>query len=94
MHRDIVVSVPKDAVNLGYSPICEVQGLYIPGRVFSVQAHPEFSGFIMTSILEARRAQAIFNDDVYQSGLSRADNDHDGVLVSMVIWRFLLNRNL
>lgn len=94
MHRDIVVSVPKDAINLGHSPVCEVQGMYIPHRVISVQAHPEFSSFIMESILSARRDQGIFGEDLYQNGLSRAEKHHDGVLVSTVIWKFLLNDEL
>lgn len=94
MHRDIVTGVPEGAVNLGNSPVCDVQGLYIPHRVISVQAHPEFSGFIMSSILNARRDQGIFGDDLFQSGLSRAEKAHDGVLVSAVIWRFLLSGDL
>lgn len=94
MHRDIVTAVPEGAINLGHSAVCDVQGLYIPHRVISVQAHPEFSGFIMSSILDTRRGQGIFGEDLYQSGLSRADKTHDGVLVSTVIWRFLLSGDL
>jgi GMP synthase-like glutamine amidotransferase len=94
MHRDIVVDVPEDAINLGHSPVCQVQGLYIPQRVLSVQAHPEFTGFIMQGILNTRREQGVFDDALFNSGWSRAEKDHDGIMVSAVIWKFLLNDDL
>ncbi|KAF4125826.1 Glutamine amidotransferase class-I, partial [Geosmithia morbida] len=60
------------AQNLGDSPVCSIQGMLIPGRVLSVQGHPEFSQFIMNTILEARHGQKIFSDELYESGVQRA----------------------
>lgn len=89
MHQDIVTTVPKGATNLGSSPTCEIQGLYIPQRVLSLQAHPEFSEAIMDDILRRRHDQKIITDEVYTSAMGRAGNSHDGFLTSKVVWKFL-----
>lgn len=89
MHRDAVLEVPKDLVSLGSSPRCSIQGLYRPGEILSVQAHPEFDGFIMTQILNFRRG-VVFDEDMFKDGMSRAEESHDGVLFSRAICRFFL----
>jgi GMP synthase (glutamine-hydrolysing) len=91
MHQDIVKTLPEGAVNLGSSPVCEIQGLYIPRRAIAVQAHPEFNDFIMSSILRKRHGQGIFPDDVYESGMARAEKQHDGLHVCKTFWRFMLD---
>lgn len=90
MHRDAVLELPRDVENLGSSPLCEYQGLYVPGRVFALQAHPEFDEFIMKAIINARHEQKIFDDALYQDGSSRAGKQHDGQTVAAAVWRFLL----
>ena len=89
MHQDIVATLPEGAVNLGSNAKCEFQGMYIPKRVIAVQAHPEFSQQIIEGVLKARRGRVI-TDELYHSGMSRAATPHDGLLVSKVFWRFLL----
>lgn len=91
MHQDIVKSLPEDAINLGHSPVCEIQGLHIPKRAISLQAHPEFSGFIMNNILNMRHDQKVFSDELYESGISRVEKHHDGLHVCKSFWRFLLD---
>lgn len=90
MHRDAVLEVPEDLVSLGSSPRCGIQGLYGPGKVLSIQAHPEFDDFIMTQILHFRHDQGIFDDGMFKDGISRAEKPHDGLLVSQAICRFFL----
>lgn len=92
MHRDIVHDVPNGCVNLGHSPRCGVQGLYIPKRVLTVQGHPEFNEYIMSRVLEMRHEQKIFDDDLFQDGMSRAGKPHDGQRIGATICKFLLNR--
>lgn len=92
MHRDAVLEVPQGALNLGSSPRCEIQGLYKPGRVLSFQAHPEFDSEIMSEILKTRHSQNVFNDSMYEDGSSRANKKHDGVVVSALIWKFVLGQ--
>ncbi|KAG9258120.1 class I glutamine amidotransferase-like protein [Emericellopsis atlantica] len=90
MHQDIVATLPEGSVLLGKSPKCEIQGFYIPKRVLTLQAHPEFSEFIMDQVMRRRFEQKIFTPEVYESGISRASKEHDGLKVSKVIWKFLL----
>lgn len=90
MHRDVVRTVPEGFDNLGTSPRCGVQGLYMPNRALSVQAHPEFDHFIMTRILEKRCLDGVFDDVMYKAGRAGAMLEHDGVLVSVAILGSLL----
>lgn len=89
MHQDIVSSLPPGAQNLGDSPVCAIQGMLIPGRVLSVQGHPEFNGFIMGTILDARHGK-VFDDELYASGMQRAKAAHDGNLIGGVAWKLIL----
>ncbi|KAE8152189.1 Aldehyde/histidinol dehydrogenase [Aspergillus avenaceus] len=90
MHRDIVFEVPKGFVNLGSTPLCEIQGLYEPGRAFTVQGHPEFDEFVMTNLVTIRNKQGVFDDDLAQDALSRAGNQADGVLIAKTICKLIL----
>ena len=92
MHRDVVLNIPEGFQNLGTSPRCDVQGLYLQNRAFSMQAHPEFDDSIMQSILEKRHGEGIFSDELYEDGNTRAVLEHDGVLISTTILRLLLHR--
>ncbi|KAE8355059.1 class I glutamine amidotransferase-like protein [Aspergillus coremiiformis] len=91
MHRDIVYEVPQGCVNLGSSDRCEVQGLYIPQRILTVQGHPEFDEFVMTELISLRHGQGIFGDGLSQDGLSRAGKQHNGILVGKTACRFILS---
>lgn len=90
MHRDVVHEVPEGCVNLGYSPRCAVQGLYMPGRIWSVQAHPEFTEFIMSCVLDVRHSTGIFNDELYEDGKSRAGKPTDGTNLEKEIVKFII----
>lgn len=89
MHRDIVTRLPEGAENLGFSPVCEIQGLYIPQQLFSLQAHPEFNDTIMNTILDTRHEQGIFDDRMYENAKTRVGS-HDGRLVAIAVWKFLM----
>ncbi|KAJ5384296.1 hypothetical protein N7517_002207 [Penicillium concentricum] len=91
MHRDIVFDAPGGYTNLATSPKCEVQGLYLPKRVLSVQGHPEYNEGIMSCLLEARHDNGIFDDKLYKDGLSRVGDSHDGWLIAKVVARFILD---
>ncbi|RMZ76811.1 hypothetical protein DV738_g4687, partial [Chaetothyriales sp. CBS 135597] len=54
MHRDIVFAYPEGVEALGSSPVCQVQGMYASGRLFTIQGHPEFNKEITTEILSSR----------------------------------------
>lgn len=95
MHRDIVIGTPPaGCMNLATSSICEIQGLYSPGRLLSVQGHPEFNEGIMSFILEARHDNGTFGDELYKDGLSRAGDHQDGRLIARTMAKFMLDAKL
>ena len=91
MHRDIVYEYPKGVESLGSSPRCDVQGMYAPGRLITVQGHPEFNEEIVREIVESRYKQGIFDDGTYEDAIGRVRNHHDGVAVGTAFLRFLLD---
>ncbi|KAF2010901.1 class I glutamine amidotransferase-like protein [Aaosphaeria arxii CBS 175.79] len=91
MHRDVVRTVPDGFQNLGISPCCEIQGLFLPYRALSVQAHPEFDHFITTAILQKRHADGIFSDIMYEDGNTRAILKHDGAVVAKAILQLFVD---
>nr|POE71963.1 putative glutamine amidotransferase-like protein c13c5.04 [Quercus suber] len=90
MHRDIVYAYPLGVEALGHTDRCEVQGMYQRARLISVQGHPEFSAPIVQELLERRHEQGILDDAMFQDGMSRVENEHDGVAISAAFIRFLL----
>lgn len=90
MHRDIVYEYPQSVEKLGHTAVCEVQGMYIRGRLITVQGHPEFNGDIVSELLDSRHDRGIFDDVMYKDGMSRVRNHHDGVAVGAGFLRFLL----
>ncbi|KAL2267162.1 hypothetical protein VTJ83DRAFT_4439 [Remersonia thermophila] len=89
MHRDQVLGLPEGAQLLASTDVCPNHGFLIPGRVITVQGHPEFTADIMREILDLRRGKGIFPDDVYDDGIQRNGDHHDGVLVAKAMLRFL-----
>lgn len=92
MHRDIVFSNPEGAQNLGENDVCDTQGFLLPGKAITVQGHPEFTGEIISEILELRHDTKIFTDELYSSGVDRANKDHDGVKIAQAFLRFIQGR--
>ncbi|KAK4169680.1 putative glutamine amidotransferase [Cladorrhinum sp. PSN259] len=94
MHRDQVYSVPAGATLLASTPKCPNHGFLVPGRVITIQGHPEFTQEIMREILELRHGSGLFPDDLFASGMARndssGDDDQDGVLVTRAFIEFLL----
>ncbi|KAI1825936.1 putative class I glutamine amidotransferase [Xylaria intraflava] len=89
MHRDIVFSFPPGVIQLARTDVCANQAMYIPGRMISVQGHPEFTEDMVREILETRKYGGILSDDIYQDGINRVANQQDGVAVAQAFLRFL-----
>lgn len=90
MHRDIVPQRPSSVETLGYSDVCEVQGLYVKSRLISLQGHPEYNSDIARDILNRRRGAAV-DEETYAEGIVRADVPHDGLSVGAAFVKFLLD---
>jgi hypothetical protein len=54
-----------------------------------VQGHPEFTGRIVREILESRKGMGILSDEIYQGGIDRVDDEHDGVEIARAFLKFL-----
>ncbi|SPQ20241.1 7e267bcc-6487-4fdf-84ba-ac5622dabeff [Thermothielavioides terrestris] len=89
MHRDQAFSVPAGAELLASTDKCMNHGFIIPKRVITVQGHPEFTEDIMRELLETRHASGLFTDELYESGVARNGDHHDGVLMAQVFIKFL-----
>ncbi|PHH74387.1 hypothetical protein CDD82_4961 [Ophiocordyceps australis] len=84
-----MVNFPADAVPLASNSFCSVQAMYQPARYITVQGHPEFTNEIVSEILFNRHTVGIFTDQVYEDGIRRAANPHDGVAVGRAFLRFM-----
>ncbi|KIV92511.1 hypothetical protein PV10_03802 [Exophiala mesophila] len=91
MHRDIVFEYPPGVESLGSSSVCQVQGMYVPKKLMSVQGHPEFNEQIMTEIIATRHQMGIFNDEAFAEHNSKVALPHDGLVVSQAFLKFLLD---
>lgn len=90
MHQDIAYSYPEGVEALASTDKCEVQAMYAPKRLISVQGHPEFTGEIVREICETRLALKVFDEPTYESAIERVDNDHDGLVIGRAFLRFLV----
>ncbi|KAI0128189.1 class I glutamine amidotransferase-like protein [Hypoxylon sp. NC0597] len=89
MHRDVVFNLPQGVTKLAHTDVCDVQGMYEPRRLLTVQGHPEFTGDMVREILEMRRYGGIISKDLFEDGMRRVNNKHDGVAVARAFLRFL-----
>lgn len=87
---DALEAPRTDVVQLGTTALCATQGMLLPGRALTVQGHPEYSGDVVRTLLDARHEQGIIPDAVYQDAIARVDNEHDGVRVARGMLRFLM----
>ncbi|KAI1181447.1 putative class I glutamine amidotransferase [Nemania serpens] len=89
MHRDAVLSFPPGVHQLARTDVCANQAMYVPGRLISVQGHPEFTEEMVRELLNMRKYGGIIGDDVYQDGMDRVADKQDGVAVAQAFLRFL-----
>ncbi|KAA8570693.1 hypothetical protein MFRU_011g02400 [Monilinia fructicola] len=89
MHKDIVYEYPKEVEQLAYTEKCATQGMYIKGRLITVQGHPEFTEEIVRELLESRHASGVFDDETFKDAIGRVSKDHDGVKVAQAFLKFI-----
>ncbi|KAL8850018.1 MAG: hypothetical protein Q9221_005035 [Calogaya cf. arnoldii] len=91
MHQDIVFDYPTGVQPLGSTDRCLVHGMCVPGRVVTVQGHPEFTEEVLVELLRVRHERGIFGDEEYQEAMARVGKNHDGLLVGQRFIEFLLD---
>jgi hypothetical protein len=90
MHKDIVYGFPSSVEEIGYSPVCDNQGMYIKDKLITVQGHPEFTKEIVEEILKSRHSKGVFTDMVFEDAMKRLTDHDDGIIVGQAFLRFLL----
>lgn len=59
-------------------------------HILTVQGHPEFTGDIVSAIIDAREKSGAMSADAVQAGRERAFLDHEGIgAIGRAIWRVL-----
>ncbi|GKT45209.1 putative glutamine amidotransferase-like protein [Colletotrichum spaethianum] len=89
MHRDVVTANPPGTESLAYTELCPVQGFYSPKKFITVQGHPEFTGPIVSEILNVRHKAGVFDEETFTDAINRANIEHDGVNIARGFLRFL-----
>lgn len=91
MHRDSVYDIPPEVEQLAYSSLCNNQAMYAKGRLITFQGHPEFNEEIVREVIEGRYASGVFDRTMYNDGMERVGNRHDGVAVGKAFVKFALD---
>jgi GMP synthase-like glutamine amidotransferase len=99
MHLDHVVDAPSPSktdlldseteVNVwGTTDHTDVQGVYIPRRLFTTQGHMEFDEKMVKRQLEMRVKNGVVEKSDAEEANERAEWMHDGLLVAKAVLRF------
>jgi len=88
MHKDQVTSAPKGAHIWGSSEHTEVQGLVIPGRLFTTQGHLGYNEKTVRENIDHRKEKGMVDEDVAHEAHRKAHMKHDGERVGAAILRF------
>ncbi|KAF7560399.1 hypothetical protein G7046_g3760 [Stylonectria norvegica] len=95
LHGDHVVlptdCLPKDIYLIGSTSHCQVQGIHQPGRILTLQGHPEFDQFIETECLHLVGKRVGWESEFTESAIAAAQLADDSSIAADVIIEFFLN---
>lgn len=94
MHRDAVIEVPANIDVIASSRSCKVQMMFQPGRVLTVQGHPEFDSRISKSWLDQRYKEGLVGQELYRYALAKLNLEHDGMKILQAMRKFLLGTSI
>lgn len=102
MHQDRVESPPhhttangllhkEDEVHVwGRSKDCEIQGLYIPKRIFTSQGHLGYDEAMVRKNIEFRQEKGLVETEHAEDAKEKAEMEHDGEVVTAAILKFFV----
>ncbi|KAF2686872.1 class I glutamine amidotransferase-like protein [Lentithecium fluviatile CBS 122367] len=95
VHADHVMipspdALPSSWVAVGTTSHCAVQGVYEPGRVFTLQGHFEFNRFVNTEIMKV--FGATWEPQLLQETFEAIDADDDAEVAAEMVLQFLLEK--
>lgn len=82
--------LPDDVVLVGSTSLCHIQGLYRPGRLLTIQGHPEFDQFISTECLKLVATRAGWEAEFANAAIASAQADDDAAIAADIIMAFFL----
>jgi GMP synthase-like glutamine amidotransferase len=93
-HQDAVIvtqktQLPPECIEMGSSALCSMQGMYVPDRVLTFQAHPEFDRAVNGACINWI-GESTWPAEVTREYLRMADQDDDAGLIGEVVMEFLL----
>lgn len=89
VHQDQIVDLPEQARVLAGSDFCPFGILEYPDRAISMQPHPEIETDYEKDLIDFRRADGIFPDDVSGEALETLDQPLDAKQIAKSIVNFL-----
>lgn len=90
MHSDNVVDVPIRGLNIGSTAFCANQGFYIPGKLWTIQAHPEFSAMVMRQIIKMMQAHGELSEQQAKDAMNRNIGSTDSNVVLSSLAEFIV----
>jgi GMP synthase (glutamine-hydrolysing) len=92
-HQDQVIEKPEGAEVVGESDFCRYAALLYPGKIYSVQAHPEFTDKVAALLIE-NRGKGVVPDDRLTSALEALGTPLDSAGISAQFARFFRERRI
>jgi GMP synthase-like glutamine amidotransferase len=86
-HQDQVVELPPQAQCLLSSDFCRYAGFIIPGRVFTVQGHPEFTPEYLKRLLHRR--QTCIGAETFREGMASLELATDSDVIGRWMIEFM-----
>ncbi|ETS73160.1 hypothetical protein PFICI_15105 [Pestalotiopsis fici W106-1] len=97
LHSDHVAGItssaklPPDWMTVGKSELCEIQGLFQPGRVLTSQGHPEFDKFIIKTTISNLKENGQFDHKEACDYLNSANQEEDVILFGQILISFMIS---
>ncbi|CCG83656.1 putative Class I glutamine amidotransferase [Taphrina deformans PYCC 5710] len=89
MHSDCVTKAPEGCKVWASSEHTEIQGLYIPNRLFTTQGHLGFDEQMVNANLDARVEKDLMEKEEAEEAKETSHHEHDGLTVAKAILRFI-----
>lgn len=77
-------------VRVGASRMCDVQGVYKPGKVLTFQGHPEFDGFLNAQGVRNLEESAVLSREQVDRSLKQIYQQDDAILYGEVFIDFII----
>ena len=98
VHSDVVISTPKSCFDIGYTDVCEDQGVYNKKNVLTFQGHPEFSVQVLRDLISDKHKAGGFGNlppgHTVETVRGSLDNRIDDDVIGVIILNFIAQRQV